>query len=84
MRCGIISRQKALERTASPSTENTILVFRGSDDQKRTVLLVLRRVSASARSEQKQEPRPPPLNLELSYIEDPGHPDIFRIGKGQF
>jgi hypothetical protein len=64
--------------------ENTILVFRGSDDQKRTVLLVLAGVAASARSEEKKEPRPPPLTLELSYIEDAAHPDIFKIGKGQF
>jgi hypothetical protein len=64
--------------------ENTILVFRGSDDQKRMVLLVLAGVAASARSEGKKEPRPPPLTLELSYIEDAAHPDIFKIGKGQF
>ena len=68
--------------------DNTILVFRGSDDRKRTVLLVLGGVAASARSEEKsedkKEPRPPPLTLELSYIEDAAHPDVFRIGKGQF
>jgi hypothetical protein len=64
--------------------ENTILVFRGSDDQKRTVLLVLGGVAASARSEEKKAPKTPPLTLELSYIEDPAHPDIFKIGKGQF
>jgi hypothetical protein len=64
--------------------ENTILVFRGSDEQQRTVLLVLSGSAASARSEDKKEPRPPPLTLELSYIEDAAHPDIFKIGKGQF
>jgi hypothetical protein len=64
--------------------ENTILVFRGSDDKKRTVLLVLGGVAASARSEDKKEPKPPPLRLELSYIEDAAHPDVFKIGKGQF
>jgi hypothetical protein len=64
--------------------ENTILVFRGSDDQKRTVLLMLSGVAASARSEEKKTPKPLPLTLELSYIEDPAHPDVFRIGKGQF
>jgi len=63
---------------------NTILVFRGSDDQKRTVLLVLSGVAASARSEEKKAPQPPPLTLELSYIEDAAHPDVFRIGRGQF
>ena len=64
--------------------ENTILVFRGSDDQKRTALLMLSGVAASARSEEKKAPKPLPLTLELSYIEDPAHPDVFRIGKGQF
>jgi hypothetical protein len=63
---------------------NTILVFRGSDDQKRTVLLVLSGVAASARSEEKKAPQPPPLTLELSYIEDAAHPDVFRIGRGKF
>lgn len=63
---------------------HTILVFRGSDEQKRTVLLVLNGEAASARSEEKKTPKPPPLTLELSYIEDAAHPDIFRIGKGQF
>jgi hypothetical protein len=63
---------------------NTILVFRGSDDQKRTVLLVLSGVAASAPPEDKKAPNPRPLTLELSYIEDTAHPDIFKIGKGQF
>jgi len=63
---------------------NTILVFRGSDDQKRTVLLVLSGVAATARPEDKKEPRPAPLTLELSYIEDAANPDVFRIGNGQF
>jgi hypothetical protein len=64
---------------------NAILVFRGSDEQKRTVLLVLSGVAASARSEDKdKKERPTPLTLELSYVDDPAHPDIFKIGKGQF
>jgi hypothetical protein len=62
---------------------NSILVFRGSDDQKRTVLMVLSG-AAAARSETKTASRPSPLTLELSYIEDAAHPDVFRIGKGQF
>ena len=63
---------------------HAILVFRGSDEQKRTVLLVLNGEAASAPSEEKKTPKPLPLTLELSYVEDAGHPDIFRIGKGQF
>jgi hypothetical protein len=64
--------------------ENTILVFRANDVQGRTVLLVLSGVAAEARREEKKGPRPPPLTLELSYIEDAAHPDVFRIAKGQF
>jgi hypothetical protein len=64
--------------------ENTIVVFRASDLQGRMVLLVLSGVTATARSEEKTGPRPAPLTLELSYIEDPAHPDVFRIAKGQF
>ena len=64
--------------------ENTIVVFRASDLQGRMVLLVLSGVAASAHIEAKKEPRPPPLTLELSYIEDAAHPDVFKIGQGQF
>ena len=39
---------------------------------------------ASARPEEKKAPKMPPLSLELSYIEDAAHPDIFKISKGQF
>jgi hypothetical protein len=64
--------------------ENTILVFRANDLQGRTVLLVLSGVAAEAHREEKKGPRPPPLTLELSYIEDAAHPDVFRIARGQF
>jgi hypothetical protein len=61
-----------------------ILVFRGSDAQNRTVLLILSGVAASVRPEEKRASKTPPLSLELSYIEDSAHPDIFKIGKGLF
>jgi hypothetical protein len=32
----------------------------------------------------QKKPRPPPLSLELSYILDAAHPDVFRISNGQF
>ncbi|MBV8119597.1 MAG: hypothetical protein JO081_06640 [Alphaproteobacteria bacterium] len=64
--------------------ENTIAVFRASDLQGRMVLLVLSGFTAAARDEEKKGPRPPPLTLELSYIENAAHPDVFKIGKGQF
>lgn len=63
--------------------ENTIEVFRASDLQNRTVLVLLSGAGAAARKDAKT-PRPPPLTLELSYIADAAHPDIFKIGKGQF
>jgi hypothetical protein len=63
---------------------DAILVFRASDEQKRIILLVLSGVAAAARAEDKKAPKPPPLSLELSYIEDPAHPDVFRISRGQF
>ena len=62
--------------------ENAIVVFRADDLQGRMVLLVLSGVAAAARSDDKKGL--PPLTLELSYIEDAAHPDVFRIGKGQF
>jgi hypothetical protein len=64
--------------------ENTIVVYRASDLHGRMVLLVLSGVAAAARDEEKKGPRPPPLTLELSYIEDAGRPDVFKIDKGQF
>jgi hypothetical protein len=64
--------------------DNTIIVFRASDLQGRTVLLVLSGVAAAARSDEKKGSRPPPLTVKLSYILDATHPDIFRIAKGQF
>ena len=60
-------------------SQNTIVVFRANDSQGRTVLLVLSGVPAAARTEKTA-----PLMLELSYIEDAAHPDVFRIGKGEF
>ena len=62
--------------------DGAILVFRGSDEERRMVLLLLNGSGAAARHGKK--PPPPPLTLELSYIADSVHPDIFRIRKGQF
>jgi hypothetical protein len=57
-------------------------VFRAKNEQRRTVLLVLSGVPASASALQKKGSRPAHLTLELSYIEDADHPDVFRISKG--
>ena len=61
--------------------DGAILVFRASDEGGRMVLLLLSGSGAAAR---RGKSTPPPLTLQLSYIADGAHPDIFRIGKGQF
>jgi hypothetical protein len=61
--------------------EDTIIVFRTSDLNGRTILLVISGTPATAHT---NKPGQSPLTLELAYIEDPAHPDIFRIAKGQF
>lgn len=61
--------------------EGAVLVFRAADAAGRMLALVLAGEGAAARHGQNP---PPPLTLELSYIADSGHPDIFKIGKGQF
>ena len=63
--------------------ENAIVVFRGADAQDRLVLIVLHG-SAAAETKDEKATRPRPLSLELSYIADAAHPDVFRIPKGQF
>ncbi|HEV2300899.1 MAG TPA: hypothetical protein VGR91_04955 [Stellaceae bacterium] len=61
--------------------DGAILVFRGSDEAGHMVVLVLNGSAAAARRGKKP---PSPLTLELSYIADNAHPDVFRIRKGQF
>jgi hypothetical protein len=63
--------------------DNAIVVFRGADAQDRLVLMVLHG-SAAAEGKDEKAPPPRPLSLELSYIADAAHPDVFRIPKGQF
>jgi hypothetical protein len=63
--------------------DNAIVVFRGADAQDRLVLMVLHG-SAAAEGKDEKAARPRPLSLELSYIADAAHPDVFRIPKGQF
>jgi len=65
--------------------EHTIIVFRAMDERGRTVLIVLSGAGAALRNAAKApKPKPPPLTLQLSYIADIAHPDMFRIPKGQF
>jgi hypothetical protein len=62
--------------------DDAILVFRASDPAGHMVALVLTGAASAAR--RGKHPQPPPLRLELSYIADSAHPDIFTIRKGQF
>jgi hypothetical protein len=63
---------------------NTILAFsrqRRSEKDSFANLEWRRRLGPVGR---KKASKPPPLTLELSYIEDAAHPDVFKIGRGQF
>ena len=61
------------------------LVFRGSDDNGRMVLLVLNATRASDdQGEGGDYETTRRLSLRLSYIENPQNPDIYRIQEGQF
>ena len=60
------------------------LVFRGSDDNGRMVLLVLNATRASDEEAEAGDEAGRRLSLRLSYIENPQNPDIYRIQEGQF
>lgn len=61
--------------------ENTIIVFRVERTDGRMLLMVLSEIAATAHVDQKS---PTPLKLEVSYIRDHLHPDIFQIESGKF
>ncbi|MDA1357046.1 MAG: hypothetical protein O3A94_12365 [Proteobacteria bacterium] len=60
------------------------LVFRGTDDNSRMVLLVLNATRASDDQGENGDAKVQKLSLRLSYIENPQNPDIYRIQEGQF
>ena len=60
------------------------LVFKGSDDNGRMVLLVLNATRASDDQGEGGDETTRRLSLRLSYIENPQNPDIYRIQEGQF
>ena len=62
--------------------EHMMQVFQGSDQQGHTVVVRLDGAAAAARKDKAT--KAPPLSLQLSYIADAQHPDVFRIAKGQF
>jgi hypothetical protein len=66
-----------------PVEVGATVVFRGTDDDGRMVLLLLNAQRAS--DEQVAEGAAPQrVSLRLSYMENPTNPDIFRVEKGQF
>lgn len=67
--------------------DGAFIVFRTTDERDRMVLLQLisRKVPGEKREgEEKPEPQDRVVSLWLSYIEDTGNPDVFRIEKGKF
>jgi hypothetical protein len=63
-------------------SDGSILVFEGSDRDHHMVLMLLSRPPAAAKGDKPL--KLPPLRLQLSYIADTAHPDVYRIAKGQF
>lgn len=68
--------------TNQPIGENAILVFRAAQANGRMIVLLLSGVAAAAR--RAQTLTRPPLALQLCYIRDHQHPDIFHIEPGRF
>ncbi len=63
-------------------SDDAILVFRAAQADGRMLLLLLTGTAAAGRV--NRSPAPPPLTLQLSYIRDHAHPDVFRIERGRF
>jgi hypothetical protein len=65
---------------ANQQMPNGYVVFRGLDVHSRMVILVLTGATATPPADEKA----PPVGLQLSYILDPEHPDVYQVPKGQF
>lgn len=63
-------------------SEGAFLVFRAAQTDGRMIVVVLSGAGAAERV--NRTPPPPPLTLQLSYIADYRHPDVFRIEGGRF
>jgi hypothetical protein len=57
--------------------DGTWVVFQGADAQKRTAVLRFAETPAA-------DGKPATAMMTLFYIESPDHPDVFKIGRGQF
>ena len=62
----------------TPLPDGSILVFRGIDKKRRMAVLVL------YNPQKEGDPPNQHINLRLSYIDNPSHPDIFHIKEGDF
>ena len=67
-----------------PVEVGATVVFRGSDDDGRMVLLVLNAARASDDQSDDGDSAARRVSLRLSYMENPGNPDIYRVQEGQF
>lgn len=66
---------------ANHQLPNGYVVFRGLDASGRMVMLML---AGAVGADAEKDKAPPPITLQLSYVLDPQHPDVFRVAKGQF
>ena len=67
--------------------DHSVLAFRGADSKGHMILLQLFPLIdvAAVKDSSKEKPiEVKKASLRLSYMENPTHPDIFQIGKGQF
>jgi hypothetical protein len=70
--------------TNGRTQDGAIVVFQGTDSQKR--LALLRYIAAPEREpkEKAEKSAAPAATLWLSYVQDLQNPDVYRIAKGQF
>ncbi len=67
-----------------PVEVGATVVFRGSDDDGRMVLLLLNAQRASDDQGEEGGEAAQRVSLRLSYMQNPANPDIYRIEEGQF
>ena len=65
---------------ANQQLPNGYIVFRGLDARARMVVVVLSGTTGAERDREKAAP----IALQLSYILDPEHPDVYQVPKGTF
>jgi hypothetical protein len=63
---------------------NGYVVFRGTDARSRMVVVVLSGATDAGATAPHDAEKAPPIGLQLAYILDPEHPDVYQVPKGQF